>query len=238
MREFLLACVLLVPTLMSAAEAVIDGPTGGVPGDVILLDAGSSKGEHFKWDVIPKLSDGRQTIVPIEGGKRAIVASVPGQYTVILAVSDELGVDLLLYTVTISGDRPPGPGPTPGPDPPKPVEPTFPDSRLGLSMAIYQASKTVPNAVRDAGRMADVFLGISSQVAAGGLKGQTAVVTATKAQTATVAGSQARIDEWKPVLGETMGKELQRLATSGKLSTDKDIAIAWREIGVGLKAVK
>lgn len=236
MRGFLSACVLIVPVIGWTAEAVIEGPTGGVPGDVILLDASSSTGEHYKWDVLPKLGDGRQTIVPIEGGKRAIVASVPGQYTVILAVSDEMGVDLLLYTVTISGDRPPGPGP--GPDPPKPVEPTFPDSRLGLSMAIYQASKGVPNAKRDAVQMGEVFIGISSQVAAGGLKGQSAVVAATRNQTASVAGSQARIDEWKPVLGEAMGQELQRLATAGKLSTDRDIAIAWREIGVGLQAVK
>lgn len=128
-------------------KAVLSGSTGGVPGDIIVLDASASEGKFLRWLVTPKLSSGRQTIMEFESGKKAVLASVPGNYTVTLIASNEEGIDVLEYVVTISGAGPlPAPNPLPVP-PPQPMPPgpvVFPNEVMGMSTIAYKAGQLIP----------------------------------------------------------------------------------------------
>lgn len=236
----------LIAFLTLAGAAIggeITGPTGPVAmGGRIVLDASGIEASAYQWDVAT--DDSRYML--FDAGKTLCFWSpAPGSYRFALfaaTVGADMKVTIARHTfiVQVSGSVPiPGPTPGPGPGPtPAPIGPTFPDSELGLSLAIYTAAKDVPNAAKDSSRMADAFFGVAAQIAAGTLKGQKAVIAATQTATQAVAGSPERVKEWLPVLGVALAKELQRLDTAGKLGNDKAIGAAWFELGVGLKAVK
>jgi hypothetical protein len=235
---FLLALVFSSATLAATPVATITGPTGGVAGDIIVLDASGSGADHYKWTCIPQLTGGRQTILPIEGGQRVVVATVPGQYTIVLSVSNAEGLDVFVYVVTISGGSSPNPGPQPQPQPgPNPPRPLFPDSPLGLSQAVYDAAKTVPNYKQDVGKFANNFRGICSQIAAHTLTGKSQIMAAVKSTNNETAGSQERLEQWKPIFGPAgaLPKQFTILAGSGKLTTDAHFIAAFTEIAIGLE---
>lgn len=225
----------------SAMGGEITGPTGPVAlGGRIVLDASGVEANAYQWDV--PTDDSRYMLFD-DGKTLCFWAPSPGSYRFALFAAT-IGADSTVtierhtFIVQVSGAGP-TPGPTPGPQPPPgPAGPTFPDSELGLSQAIYDAAKQVPNVSKDASKMADAFFGVAAQIAAGTLKGQAAVIKATQAATQAVAGSPERVKEWLPVLGVALAKELQRLDGAGKLGSDKALGAAWFELGVGLKAVK
>lgn len=159
-------------------KAVILGPTTGSPGDILILDASLSEGvHHFKWRVRPELPN-RLTILPMDGMKRCQITSVPGVYSVTLGVSNDEGLDLLDWIVTIPGKppTPPGPptpvppqpqpvppqptppGPTPGPEPqpvppvppvpPTPPAPVLPDGEFAIAKPIYSLALQVQSPAR------------------------------------------------------------------------------------------
>jgi len=82
------------------AQAKIIGPTGGKPGDILVLDATNSVADHYAWSVEPELPNERPTIMVLEDGRKCLVASVPGTYTIFLAVSTAGGIDQIKWTVT------------------------------------------------------------------------------------------------------------------------------------------
>lgn len=112
-------------------RAVINGPTTGQAGEILILDAGESEGTptHFSWDVSPKIA-GRKMFEPECGDKSRIrISSFPGIYKYTLIVSNADGNDVLYWDVAIPGNTPapvppPGPNPAPNPEPgPMPPEP-------------------------------------------------------------------------------------------------------------------
>lgn len=125
----------LVTSLVLPPDAKITGPSAGEVGDILILNATESIGDFYAWTVKEKLPDGRTTIKPIENreGKetQCQVASVAGTYTVTLGVSNEKGISLTTWVVTVRGppkpdcpecpepnpDPKPEPEPDPGPDP-------------------------------------------------------------------------------------------------------------------------
>ncbi|WLD11868.1 hypothetical protein [Planctellipticum variicoloris] len=103
--------------------AIINGPTTGVRGEILVLDATGCAGEptHFTWKINPELK-GRKQLDVKDGGRRVQVASYGGSYVVTLLVSNADGNDVLTWPLTIPGDMP-CPSPEPQPVTPTPVEP-------------------------------------------------------------------------------------------------------------------
>lgn len=227
MRHFRPLVFLLLCSMASAGEpakAVIQGPTGGVPGDLILLDATASTGKYFKWLVHPQLPGGRQTIVLVEGGRKAFIASVPGQYSVTLAVGNEDGIDLIVYTVTITATGQPAPQP---PTVPTPV-PDIP--LIGLSQVVRNSiTKNIPVADRGVA----IELGKAYRQGAEMLvKGEWTTANAPQMQAQLnriIAGFNATT--WNPVFVDIANK-LGEARTAGKLATVKQWVAAWSELSV------
>lgn len=132
-------------TLPPAARIV--GPSGGKSGNLLVLDATGSIGDHFAWEVFPKANDGSLTFFAFEDGKKCCLTGVPGTYNVFLAVSNDQGISMIRWTVTVQPADPPKPdptpdpepGPTPDPDPPKP-DPT-PDFDSDVSREAWEQIK-------------------------------------------------------------------------------------------------
>lgn len=217
---------------------VITGPTGGQPGDLLILDASESSAKHFEWAVVPTLSRDRLTIMPIEDGKKCILVSVPGQYTVILAVSTDAGVIMKKHVVTVSDYPGPGPNPGPEPKPPEPPrpqpDPEFPDGKYDLAEKSYKWAKEVGDP-GTAQSLANNFDSVSAQISAGALKSMLDIQKATKdLNSVSLKGKE---DKWGPFTGP-LKAELMKLNESGKLRSFDDHAIAWAEIAQGLREVK
>lgn len=243
MRTHFLVCALLalLPcTLVHAepAKAVISGPTGGVPGDLIVLDANGSTADFYSWNVLPQLSGGRQTIVTVENGRKAFLASVPGQYTVILSVANSEGIDVLLYRVNITNDgtppQPPQPNPQPQPQP-APVGPTFPNSQYGISKIVFESAKTINNKM-EARALAEGYRSITAKIRAGGLKGKEAIFTDIKAANNAALPTPESVAAWKPLLAIELAKQFQRLDQLKQLNSDLVYAAIFTEVAVGLEA--
>lgn len=236
-----LCLALCTSVYAQGAKAVLSGPTGGVPGDLIVLDATGSTADFFSWNVIPQLSGGRQTIVTVENGRKAFLASVPGQYTVILSVANGEGIDVLLYRVTISNDgsvpQPLPPGPTPNPNPPVPpgpVEPTFPNSTYGVSKIVYAAAKLVNNK-QESRALAESYRSLAAKIRAGGVKGKEAIFAEVKVLNNAILTTPERVEAWKPLLGVELAKQFQRLDQLKQLNSDLVYAAVFTEIAVGLE---
>jgi hypothetical protein len=243
--KYLLCVVvmLLLPGVLLAEppKAVLSGPTGGVPGDIIVLDASASTAKFMKWVVSPKLTGGRQNIMEFEQGRKAVLASLPGQYTVTLIAANEDGIDIVEYAVTITGPQPVTPQPiVPNPIVPQPItpqpsvpEPTLP-SPLGFSRLAYMAAREIGNKP-EAIKLATAYRGIASKIVARGTTGQADIFASLKAANAASLGSQERVTAWKPVLGVALPKQFQVLQDAGTKLTDDVFAAAFLEIAVGFE---
>jgi hypothetical protein len=142
--------------------AKITGPSAGEVGNFLILDAGESVGDFYAWDCDRQLPGG-VSIMPMkdDNGKhtRCQVASVAGVYRVTLGVSNEKGISMASWVVTVRGppapDCPPcpdpGPKPDPGPNPdpgPKP-DPVPPLSDIAKEvLSIMQNSGEAPEKTR------------------------------------------------------------------------------------------
>ncbi|AMV18894.1 hypothetical protein [Planctomyces sp. SH-PL14] len=121
--------------MASPPVAVISGPSGGIPGDKIVLDFSRSTGTVFRVDVLKRgESDATTHFEVAVDGKSVDIPSYPGIYDVTLTVANEEGIAIKKKTVTILNlsptPSPPDPAPQPEPAPPapqpKPVPPSPP----------------------------------------------------------------------------------------------------------------
>lgn len=252
-----LGAVMFCSLLTSAAwgeppRAIIHGPSGGTPGDILLLDASSSTAaEHFLWKVRPELV-GRRTIYVTEAGRKCQVVSVPGTYTLTLAVSNDEGIDLADWVVTIPGNpgpQPPVPTPVPippGPVPPRPVPPgppppqpapEFPDGQFKIAGDVYRWAVAVNSVSRaaDARALAEAANSIASAIAAGTLTTPQKILAALLAANNAALGP--RVGDWKP-FGDQYSARLKQLYLAGRLPDNAAWAALLRETGAGLSAVR
>lgn len=251
---------LLIPAALDAAppRAVINGPTTGVPGELLTLDASQSEGDGLKylWRVQPDVTGRKVIDVCNKDGSRARIASLPGKWTYILVVSNAEGADLLSWTVDIPGSPvpqpqpvppnpnplpqpiPPTPGPTPVPVPgpsPAPGPPTpAPLSRFATDVTGWVSLVTSPTRVADAGKLAAAADAVSAQIAAGTARDAKAILAAMLA-----ANNAAGVDiaAWKP-----FATKLQAYMTAeylaGRLSTSDQFVALLHDLAAGLRAVK
>ena len=134
MRFFILVLLFVLSPITVLADpphAVINGPTEGMPGDFIDLDATGSTAVWYKWTVDPpQFTDGRKTYRLDRGvdPRKSVgcsIASRPGTYKVTLIVStdgDDGGIDTKNWTVVIFAN-PPGTTPPVQPPPTNPNQP-------------------------------------------------------------------------------------------------------------------
>ncbi len=116
-----------------------------VPGDIVVFDAGETlEASGFKWAVLPaKFADNRPTNEVSADGKSLRLASRPGQYLIILAVTNKDSEISLVKRDVVVGKPSPNPNPVPpGPfPPPDPLPaPKFPNEAMGMSTLAYQAA--------------------------------------------------------------------------------------------------
>lgn len=229
--------VILLMTSISYADQpiiVLTGPSGGVPGDILILDASSSTADHYAWSVTPELPDGRTTIMPLEGGTKCLISSVPGTYNVFLAISTADGISMKRHTVTVIGDCPPDPQPgppQPQPQPPQPQPPTpLPDGQYKLAADAYRWAVAINDPTGSA-NLASAFETVSSRAAAGGFSGVSEMIKAT------TEANRAAVDrnKWLQPFFVPFDKRLTELNKSGELRSIDDHATAWSEIAIGLR---
>lgn len=238
--RFSLALALVALTAAAIAApptAKIVGPTGGQPGDILVLDASHSEGaEHFAWEVTPKLpQEGRPTILPLgDAGTKCIVTSVPGTYTVFLAASNDEGVRIIEWPMRV-GNPQPDPEPDPGPDP----QPTPDPGRFGLAADALSWSSSVTGETRgtEATAMAAAFAAVAAEIAAGATTQPDAILQSLARQCATAIPSSDRQGAWA-VFSSQFERRMAALYHEGKLATPDDWAVAFREIAAGLAAAR
>jgi hypothetical protein len=83
--------------------------------------------------------------------------------------------------------------------------------------------------------LANSFESIASMIVAGALKSAADIIAATRANNNTALGTAKR--SWEP-WAESLRVKLNALSESGQLVEPADYAAAWREIAIGLRAVK
>jgi len=189
-------------------QAVVTGPTGGMPGHILLLDASESGADFYAWSVTPQLPGGRPTILVLEEGRKCLIASVPGVYHVFLACSNDEGIDQTQWTLTI-GDGPnpvpvpPAPNPpTPTPTPPSPD--TVPDGVFRIAKLAFDLARLVDstNRVGQAHALADAADAVAASIAAGTLnKPQEILRAILAANNAALGTSMLAWTPWGPAIG-------------------------------------
>lgn len=216
---------------------VVIGPNSASAGDLVVLDASESVGTAFAWAVVPELANDRLTILPIEGGKKCILVSVPGQYTVILAVATKDGIALKKHTVTVRGTLPgPQPGPRPGPAPqPDPGPQPPPDGEFKLAAYVISISNLMPDKTKASG-FAQAFDSVASEAAAGALRTASQIDSATANANRTVIAGQDR-NSWLPFFTK-LNEQVDKLSESGDLQSTDDYVTAWSEIAEGFRRVR
>lgn len=221
-------------------EAKIVGPTGGQAGDILLLDATQSAAEHFAWEVTPKLQQkGRPTILPLEDGRKCIVTSVPGNYTVFLAAGNDEGIDLVEWPIKVGGELPPQPGPGPAPGPqPGPTPPTPDPGRFGLAAQAMTWSSAVTGGTRvaEAHSLGAAFDAVAAEIAAGVATTRQQILQSLSRQCSAAIRDDRRPD-WA-AFDRSFGAAINELYLAGKLATPDDWAVAFREVAAGLAAVR
>lgn len=244
---------LILLTALAADASPIVGPTGGVPGDILVLDASKAKAKSYAWGVDRDLPDKRMSILPLPpDNSRCIVCSVPGSYVVFCATATDKGeVQIYRWVVTV-GNQPPQPGPpqpqppapNPQPNPPVPVpvppDPPapkpLPDGRFKLASFVATEATKLPAAAKArAPVMATAFGHLQAMIAAGALSTWQVPIETLAAFNA-AAGDQVKA--WQPV-SKAVQTRLRELAKEPNgIKTLADLADAYGEIKNGLEAVK
>lgn len=214
-------------------EAIISGSSGGVPGDILILDGRDSKNAvSYGWTSIPLEVDGKPTLQVIEGGARAIVRSAPGSYIVILAVGgggDQ--VDVAQWPVEVALQPRPEPNPvvpTPRPDPFVPTPPLSPLANLARQLA----SKVLEESQNKAGSLAASYV-LAASAASGGEwpTVEKAKIGAALLNATALGGldDNPHIDAWGPWF------DGMQSSFDGLTTIDQHVE-AWEELAKGLDA--
>lgn len=245
-------------------QAVVTGPSTGIAGELLELDAsGSVDATHFRWWVSP-LVTGRRQVEPLGDGKRARIASLPGTYTYTVGVSNAEGLDVASWTVSIPGD-PPAPAPSPAPPcptpqpvppapvptPPQPVpippapvpEPSLPSGQYQIAADVYRWALEVKSANRatECRALAEATEGVAAAAAAGTFDSSLGRLLTAKNVSAALLEANRKalgsgIANWQP-FGTRYGKRLSDLFNEqSKLSTGNEWAVLLRESAMGMRA--
>ena len=217
-----MAAAQLEPTPTAPPKAVIEGPTSGLPGDLVIFRIGEgSRGKTFKWLLVPD-----RPFLRGDGGTSIGFASrTPAVFTIILVAieGDDAGYATHEYRNGV-GPAPPGPNP-PAPDP--------------LSDLAYSEAMKV-----DAGARASAPLLTASYVR---LAATARSGSHDKWTVGQFMGNVVRVENRK-ALGDqavawgawsaAMSKAFKALWDDGKIEEVKDLADPFDRIAAGLRRVR
>lgn len=244
----LTAFVLTLVALAVSDPSPIVGPTGGVPGDILILDASKAKAKSYAWGVDRDLPDKRMSILPLPpDNSRCIVCSVPGSYVVFCATATDKG-DVQIYRWVVSvGTQPNPPGPpnptppTPTPVPvpvPVPVPPTpppLPVGRFRLASFVATEANKLPAAAKVRAPVIGAAFGVLQARMVAGTLSATMVPSETKAAFNSAAGDH--LTAWQAVSKTTQSRLQALTKEKDGIKTLADLADAYGELKIGLESV-
>ena len=177
----LLIWLALATVALADVQAIIDGPTSGNAGDLVVLDGSKSVGDGWKW----LLPDGLQTLscgANDTPGQVAFAVGRPGKYTFALILADKnAAIDYVSHTVVIGGTLPgPEPDPTPDPEPDPQPEPTPVPELERLERLSTESAARLADAVTARG-LAEAIMSVERQIEAMCAAGQCPGLSAAKA---------------------------------------------------------
>ena len=258
------AALLLVLALSSVAaaappKAVIEGTDPSISGEIVVLDGSSSDGlpTNFSWEITPEIK-GRRNLLYLDGGKRVVTHSFPGDYLVELIVSNADGHSRAIRQLHIPGTAPPSP--TPQPTPPQPVPPgpvppvnppgpapgpaptppaPEPPALTGLSLSAYNAAMAVTSDKRasEALCLANGCQSLSSSLAAGKFTGLSLVIAQGVVAEMGQVMDRCTSPPWTDCR-ELIAAKIDSLWKAGSLKTAADWKQVLDQIEVGLRRVK
>ena len=226
----------LLLLLCFAGQNPITGPTGGQPGNILVLDASRAKAEAYSWEVVPKLPNGELTILPMPDGKcqvcsvpHEIPGFPPGTYYIVLSVYADKKLSSYLWTVKISKPSP-GPGPSPTPAPPGPGP--LPPSLAGIAKVSFDEASKVSGPARSlAWPLATALRGLATEISKLATAEDTVVLAKVLETTHTVLKDKA--GEWK-----AWGKATGAAIGTKDPNTGAEWADAIIDAAIGLEATK
>ena len=172
---FLFSAVIAAPPV-PVIKTSVEPETEIVPGDIIAFDASETiEATGYKWAVLPaKFADNKPTHEVSLDGKSLRLASRPGSYVIILAITNKESEIALIKRDVVVGKVVPGPSPGPvgpiGPDPvvPKPLVPSFPNDSFSISLPAYNAAVALTDYRGKHKALSLAFRQIGGAAAAGG----------------------------------------------------------------------
>lgn len=261
-RSLVCIALLSSSALAAEPIAVISGKKIAKTGDLIVLSsADSTPDTKRKWTVWPELAGtpsevneslerwaaslrehGATVIMPsesddsnsisIEDDSKLVLASYPGTYRIMLAVSNADGLDVAKWTVTVSATTPPDiPPPPPPPDDDDPPLPPPPPASFGLKPSVAGWLASVPAANLPQRQALRTALSAAGTKAA---NGDFATLSDAKAAAGTaIKDSGIDLQAWR-MFGTSMNAAFDGLIATGRIVTARDYGRAMLEIGEGL----
>lgn len=180
----------------------------------------------------------------IQPKKLLVVASI--SYLFVIKEGDKITdaqVRSVLLTSELQIGQPepePTPGPRPGPGPVPNPTPVLPDGRFGLAKTSYSlaTTKVAFERIKGAAILASSFDSISSAIAAGAYKTTDSILKASRdANNSALKENGIDSTSWDE-FGTELQNTLYQMHKDKKLVTTDDYVDAWKEIAVGLRAVK
>lgn len=228
-------------TPYKAPVAIIQGPTEAKVGDLIILDSSPSQGDAFAW-----VSVDTQNCIEWPDGKKLIFATgTAGTYNFLLAAfsweDGKVTTSIARHSVDVGSlpgpPTPPPPGPGPGPQPPPDPDPVpLPDGRYKLAASAWTWANSLPaSAKAKAEAVANGFDAVAAQIAAGVIQDMHKAAEAMSAANNNAMGSERQ--NWTPFL-QALDARLSELWDKKELVNVSDMADAFREVAIGLRAIK
>ena len=223
---------MLALLLAAFLSASVDGPTAFAPYTLGRYTADIEPDAAVSWLVL----SGTETADFDAHDCCMVFTGKPGRYLIIMSTfgTDENGKPFLQQitkSVDITDGPEPGPDPNP-PTPPVPPEPTpLPDGKYKLAAWAFQSVQGMPAEDKaKAVALGTAFDSLASQLDAGAFPWNDGMKAFLQATAAKVKEQGGTWPQWLVTLKNQIA--------SLPINAGKDCADAWREIAIGLKAVK
>lgn len=235
-------------------EIILDGEERVAVGQLVTLDASETQADTFRWTLV----GGGEGLYRVDTNGKIVYFSsgLPGDYVFVLSVAKSTDDGPLLevqeHVVSVEGSNPPPPNippaqPPAGPPVQPPVQPPaqppvspadpLPEGRYGLARFCRDTAMEVvpsgPKRHEPATALSVAYVTIAQKIESGQLADPAAIVKAQQMVNSMVLTQVGAGNSWNVFFNRLA----ERLKTLG-LTTARDHADAWREISLGLGAVK